>query len=390
MSARPSSSELEELKELYSRRDSLSSDEGREWVERVSELLHRFAPSRAREFDQLSPYLFAGLSNQIVAPTWVRIGNTIRAAIADLESNVPSKSEPETVPDPRNVFVVHGRNERLRAGLFSFLQSIGLEPIEWSEAVRSTGKASPYIGDVLESAFQRAQAVVVLLTPDDEVRLSDSLWKEDESLHEKMVQMQARPNVLFEAGMAFGTHADRTLLIQVGKVKAFSDVAGRHIVFLDDSRGQREEVARRLETAGCPVALDGDEWLKAGSFEINLPVAPSFLASPPARTSSSAHEGADLRIQMGYLGQWRHEQIILQNHGDAVAHDIAIYADGNPIEEHQVWVAGQHLPTELRPGEELGVKIALGMGSPERADIRVEWREEDGTEHWKERAVQLI
>ena len=65
----------------------------------------------------------------------------------------------------RRVFVVHGRNEPARDAMFSFLRSIGLQPIEWSQAVAATGEASPYIGVVLDSAFDAAQAVVVLMTP---------------------------------------------------------------------------------------------------------------------------------------------------------------------------------------------------------------------------------
>jgi hypothetical protein len=54
----------------------------------------------------------------------------------------------EIVKDPRVVFVVHGRDEKARNSLFTFLRSIGLAPREWSELIRDTGKGSPYIGDV--------------------------------------------------------------------------------------------------------------------------------------------------------------------------------------------------------------------------------------------------
>ncbi len=91
--------------------------------------------------------------------------------------------------------------------MFSFLRALGLQPIEWSEALKLTGKATPYIGEAIESAFKKAQAVIVLLSPDDEVRLSSELWKANEAINEKEILLQARPNVLFEAGigMAFGT-----------------------------------------------------------------------------------------------------------------------------------------------------------------------------------------
>jgi predicted nucleotide-binding protein len=62
--------------------------------------------------------------------------------------------------DGRTVFVVHGRNQAARKAMFAFLRAVGLNPLEWSEAIALTGSGSPYIGDILEAAFSRAQAVV--------------------------------------------------------------------------------------------------------------------------------------------------------------------------------------------------------------------------------------
>ncbi len=75
---------------------------------------------------------------------------------------MPTEAEDGRGVDRRRVFVIHGRNERARRGLFEFLRAIGLDPIEWSEAGRMTGKGSPYIGEILDAAFGNAQAVVVL------------------------------------------------------------------------------------------------------------------------------------------------------------------------------------------------------------------------------------
>ena len=47
--------------------------------------------------------------------------------------------------DAREIFVVHGRNYQARDALFLFLRSIDLHPLEWTEAIRSTGRGSPYI-----------------------------------------------------------------------------------------------------------------------------------------------------------------------------------------------------------------------------------------------------
>jgi predicted nucleotide-binding protein len=163
---------------------------------------------------------------------------------------------------------VHGRNAEVRKDLFLFLRKIGLEPIEWSEAVKATGKGAPFIGDILDKAFERAQAVVVLLTPDDQARLRSPYRKANDPAYEKRLTGQARPNVLFEAGMAFGRHPDHTILVQVGETREFSDIAGRHVVRLSQSAESRQELASRLETAGCQPNLDGSEWLSAGTFRI--------------------------------------------------------------------------------------------------------------------------
>ena len=76
-------------------------------------------------------------------------------------------------PDPRQVFVVHGRDTAARGALFAFAHSIGLEPIEWAKAVQMSGEATPHIGTILNTAFEAARAVVVLLTPDEIVHLHD-------------------------------------------------------------------------------------------------------------------------------------------------------------------------------------------------------------------------
>jgi predicted nucleotide-binding protein len=170
--------------------------------------------------------------------------------------------------DRRRVFVVHGRNEELRKSVFAFLRALGLSPIEWSEALSLTGKPSPYIGEVLDAAFATAQAVVVVLSTDDEVRLSPNLLLPTDSAVERERQFQARPNVLFEAGMAFGRHSERTVLVEVGRVKQFSDIGGRHVVRLDNGIDSRTDVADRLETAGCQVSRSGRDWHREGNFEI--------------------------------------------------------------------------------------------------------------------------
>ena len=169
--------------------------------------------------------------------------------------------------DPRRAFVVHGRNSILRESMFAFLRSIGLDPIEWAKARKLTGNPNPYLGEVLEAAFAHAAAVVVVMSPDDVVFLREEFRDENDPAHESVPTGAARPNVLFEAGVAMGWDASRTVLVECGRVRPFSDIGGRHVVRLDNSGAQRQELASRLMDAGCPVDLDGSDWHTVGDFE---------------------------------------------------------------------------------------------------------------------------
>jgi predicted nucleotide-binding protein len=159
----------------------------------------------------------------------------------------------------RDVFVVYGRNIAARDAVYRFLRSLDLNPLEWNELVRAVGKGAPYVGDVLDHGFARAQACVVLFTGDEYVSLRRELGGGQDSA------LQPRPNVLFEAGMALAHHPDRTLIVQLGPLRPLSDLTGRHFVQLDDSEASRRAFAERLRTAECSVRMDGD-WRTAGDF----------------------------------------------------------------------------------------------------------------------------
>lgn len=171
--------------------------------------------------------------------------------------------------DKRTVLVVYGRNERARKALFDMLRAIGLSPMEFSTLVAKTKKGSPHISDALDAAFVAAQAVVVLFTPDDEAMLKKEFQKHDDPPTERRLTGQPRPNVLFEAGMAFGRIPDKTIVVHVGKIRPFSDVLGRHYIKLTSDEKPKRELARRLKTAGCAVETEGDDWLDdGGAFDV--------------------------------------------------------------------------------------------------------------------------
>ena len=169
----------------------------------------------------------------------------------------------------KKVFVVHGRNEPLRKDMFAFLRSIGLTPLEWHKGIEATEVGSPSIRQILDAMFEQAAAVVVLLTPDDTVRLKPEFQSRNDPAHEKKFVGQARPNVLFEAGMAFGSHPDSVVILQVGWVKPFTDVGGVHVTHMNNSPEKRSELAAKLKAAGCDVATGGSDWYSTGNFEVD-------------------------------------------------------------------------------------------------------------------------
>jgi len=174
----------------------------------------------------------------------------------------------------RMVFVVHGRDEALRRSMFDFLRAVGLTPIEWSKARAMTGKPNPVISEILDVAFSKAAAVVVVLSPDDEAKLANRFIRPHDPPHEKTLTGQPRPNVLWEGGMAWSHSADHTVLVQVGTVRPFSDIAGHHMLRLTDEPEDRTEFVARLRSAGCEVDDSGRDWMSTGSFTAAAPSRP--------------------------------------------------------------------------------------------------------------------
>ncbi|NYJ18522.1 TIR domain-containing protein [Glaciibacter psychrotolerans] len=267
----------------------------------------------------------------------------------------------ENQADPRSVFVIHGRNEPARKGLFDFLRAIGLSPIEWSEAISMTGSASPYIGDVLDAVFRRAQAVVVLQTPDDVAHLHESLTYPGDP--ETQPQMQPRPNVLYEAGMAMGRSPDRTVIVELGQVKVFSDIHGRHAVRLDNSVAKRQDLATRLRNAGCAVKLDGTDWHEAGDL---TPPRPPGGGLPLGRKLPSSQSSGLPRLaaRLHERGGNKLSDVIVTNHGPGTVYELM----AEPIDPDDMLRSSDELPVpQLPAGKSVGHVPLSGGVSQHRA-----------------------
>ncbi|MGW5714747.1 TIR domain-containing protein [Amycolatopsis sp. NPDC003865] len=165
----------------------------------------------------------------------------------------------------RRVCVIHGRDRNARRQFYSFLRSIGLHPIEWSDALAEATGGAPLISDALDKAIGPRRAIIVLLTPDDVTYLKPE-HADDAADPDAQPTGQARPNVLFEAGMAFGRFPEHTVVVEFGRVRRFTDLDGRYRVRLDNSAESRNKLAQRLRSIGCEVDLSGSDWITAGDL----------------------------------------------------------------------------------------------------------------------------
>lgn len=229
----------------------------------------------------------------------------------------------ESAVNPRSVFVVHGRNEALRKALFDFLRSIDLSPLEWSHAVQLTGEGSPYIGQVLDAALSNAAAIIVLMTP-DEIAYLQPQYGHGEADQEVLPAAQARPNVLFEAGMAMGRDPRRTVLVEIGETRPFSDVAGRHAVRLTNEPARRQELALRLKTAGCDVNMDGTEWHTTGDFTAPPPPGDGLPLGRRRPSNVTIRKAVDFDVKLFKKGGTRIDKLQIINRGTETALDVDV------------------------------------------------------------------
>lgn len=193
------------------------------------------------------------------------------ASIAIAATSTPKRKTKGKIPKTKEntVFVVHGRDSSVTDAMYQFLGALGLKPQEWGHALRSVrGKGgNPYVNDAVNKIMEQAEAIVVLLTPDDEAWLKPQFVDaKREKQSEGKARGQARPNVIFETGIAIGAYHKKTVIVQVGDVKPFTDIGGMHILQMTGSDTSRNELSKRLQTCGCTINTDGDHWLRAGDF----------------------------------------------------------------------------------------------------------------------------
>lgn len=175
------------------------------------------------------------------------------------QSAGPSSQSRQTNPVPskkheveNSVFIVHGRDHEARDALEHYLRAIGITVIDWkaAKAMKSGMKTN---AEIVRFGIDAAQAVLVLFTPDEIRHLRPALNEKNEP-----AGYQPRPNVLFEAGWAFGAHHEKTLVIEVGMSGTpLSDLDGFNNVRLSCYE-DLDHVASELRTIGVEPTDDGE------------------------------------------------------------------------------------------------------------------------------------
>lgn len=248
--------------------------------------------------------------------------------------------QPQEADDPRKVAVMHGRDEKARNWLYDWLRRIGLKPLEWSQLISGTEKATPYSGEAVAAAFATAQAVVVLFTPDEIGALHPDLIVGDGTGEDEAAAPQPRLNVILEAGMSLQSHQDQTVLVELGPTRPISDLTGRNTVRLTGSASGLNDLANRLEKAGCPVDRSGNDWLETEELE-RLPAlrrtadGVNRTAAGPGGVAAFGREGA-------FYSAFRARGIQIQyrNRGDE---GWGAWREIGPLEEEPVGLAASSI-----------------------------------------------
>ena len=153
------------------------------------------------------------------------------------------EARPRT-PGGKQIFVIHGRNEGLRAQVARLLERLGLDAIILQEqADRGRTVIEKFEDHALDVGY-----AVALLTPDDYGKgPDDEEWPDAPN--------RARQNVILELGYFMGTLGrDRVAALYEAGTELPSDIHGVLYIPLDATWELR--LAKEMKAAGLPVDLN--------------------------------------------------------------------------------------------------------------------------------------
>ncbi len=148
--------------------------------------------------------------------------------------SLPTASNREIMSSSKKVFIIHGHDKLTLDKVENTLWRIGCEPIVFSRIHNRGAKTNI---EILESALPTSDAVVALLTPDDEGRKKGI----------EKLELRARQNVLIEAGYALISRRKTSLIVALGGVSIPSDLDGiNRLQFESWNRSAEIDLSREL------------------------------------------------------------------------------------------------------------------------------------------------
>lgn len=160
---------------------------------------------------------------------------------AKSSSNSNKKISP-VITDNKSVFIVHGRDDGLKAEVARFIQKIGLSPIILHEQVSS----SLTIIEKLEK-YTNVGFAIVLYTSCDVGSLKDT----------QVLKPRARQNVVFEHGFLTGKLGrSRVCALVENSVELPNDISGVVFVDYDKSGSWMYTIAKEIKALGYSIDMD--------------------------------------------------------------------------------------------------------------------------------------
>lgn len=124
--------------------------------------------------------------------------------------------------------------------------------------VMGTVGPSAYVHEAIKSSINEVGAIVVIMAPEEKVQL---IKKYQTQPSDAKQEYQPRPNVIFEAGLALGLKEEKTIILQFGETRIFTDILGKHILKYrgkSNEIGFKNDFCQKLRMAGCDCEMGND------------------------------------------------------------------------------------------------------------------------------------
>lgn len=173
----------------------------------------------------------------------------LKSIVHRLDFYLPSVTVAASLPDikkelSRRVFVVHGRDDKLKIEVARLLEQLDLEPIILHEQTNQGRTIIEKFEDHSDVGF-----AIALLTPDDVGGLSGTQTPD--------LKPRARQNVILELGYFVGKLSRKKVCaLYKAPTEVPSDFAGVVYTPVDDHGGWRYQLAKELKAAGYAIDLN--------------------------------------------------------------------------------------------------------------------------------------